>query len=296
MKIRSLLFAVCASFLLGASSASQLSVLWSSRISDESYWYLAAPYNGSSLPSQITCGTFGIAYCRADTYDFTSGSRISSDVGVCRPAASPSGSLAAIGYVYPNANVVFNASGSSFSAKIDKQYYPAYGTSVLATDHEVFVWGSRPLKDPSFGVACMFYGSEVKKSLEAGPCIDNYGEGEAAQDMSLSSDGLVLLLAAGFKLSVYRRASIESAFRQTFNFTFGVVVNFAALSADGSVFACSCDDGMCGYKIDPSGSYERSWSVAAVDDFHFEQAALSAASDDETLLVALMNNADSTQW
>ena len=296
MHWRPLLLAACVSFLLSSSSASNLSVLWSSRISDESYWYLAAPYNGSSLPSRITCGTFGIAYCRADTYDFTSGSRISADVGVCRPASSPSGSLGAIGYVYPNANVVFNSSGSSFAAKIDGQYYPAYGNSVLATDHEVFVWGSRPLKDPSFGVACMFYASEAKKSLEAGPCIENYGEGEAAQDMSLSSDGLVLLLAAGFKLSVYKRPTIDGAFLQTFNFTFGVVVNFAALSADGSVFVCSCDDGMCGFKIDPSGSYERSWSVAPVDGFHFEQAALSASGDERTLLVALMNNADSTQW
>jgi hypothetical protein len=295
MQFRVLLVAVCCTFFLAPSSASELSVLWTSRISDESYWYLAAPYNGSSLPPRITCGTFGVAYCRADTYDFTSGDRISSDVGVCRPSASPS-SLGAIGYVYPNANVIFNSSGSSFAAKIDHQYYPAYGSSIVTTDHEVFVWGSRPLKDPSFGVACMFYGSEARKSLDAGPCIENYGEGEAAQDISLSSDGLVLLLTAGFKLSVYRRASTDGAFQQTFNFTFGVVVNFAALSADGSAFVCSCDDGMCGFKIDSSGSYERSWSVAAVDGFHFEQAALSLSSDDETLLVALMNNADSTQW
>jgi hypothetical protein len=142
---------VCACLLLALSTAAELTALWSSRISDESYWYLAAPYNGSSLPSQITCGTFAIAYCRADTYDFTSGRLMSSEAGVCRPAASPSGSFAAIGYVYPSSNVVFNSSESSLSAKLDHQYYPAYGTSVIATDAEVFVWGSRPLKDPSFG-------------------------------------------------------------------------------------------------------------------------------------------------
>ena len=53
------------------------------------------------------------------------------------------------------------------------------------------------------GSACMFHASAGQKSLSAGPCIDNYGEGEQAQDISLSSDGLVLLLSAGFKLSVY---------------------------------------------------------------------------------------------
>jgi hypothetical protein len=294
--IRSLAFAACCSFLLTAAGAAELTTLWSSRISDESYWYLAAPYNGSSLPSHVTSGTYGIAYCRADTYDFASGARVSSSAGVCRPASSPSGALGAIGYVFPNANVVFNSSASSFSAKIDRQYYPAYGASVLATDDEVLVWGSRPLKDPSFGIACMFHGSSSKKSLEAGPCIENYGEGEAAQDISLSADGLVLLLSAGFKLSVFRRPSLSSAFQQTFNFTFGVVVNFAALSADGSSFVCSCDDGMCGYKADASASYSRAWSVASLDGFHFEQAALSSGGNDDALLVALMNNADSTQW
>jgi hypothetical protein len=152
MQYRLLLVAACASLLLSASSAAQLTALWSARISDESYWYLAAPYNGSSLPSQISCGTFAISYCRADTYDFTSGRLLSSDAGVCRPAASPSGSFAAIGYVYPNSNVVFNSSEASLTAKLDHEYYPAYGTSVIATDAEVLVWGSRPLKDPSFGM------------------------------------------------------------------------------------------------------------------------------------------------
>jgi hypothetical protein len=143
----------------------------------------------------------------------------------------------------------------------------------------------------------MFHASAGQKSLSAGPCIENYGEGETAQDISLSSDGLVLLLSAGFKLSVYRRSAIDAAFQQTFNFTFGVVVNFAALSGDGSVFVCSCDDGMCGYKVDTAGSYLRAWSVASVDGFHFEEAALSAAAPDaDMLLVALMNNNDSTQW
>ncbi len=143
----------------------------------------------------------------------------------------------------------------------------------------------------------MFHASAGQKALSAGPCIDNYGEGETAQDISLSSDGLVLLLSAGFKLAVYTRPSIDAGFQQIFNFTFGVVVNFAALSGDGSVFVCSCDDGMCGYKLDASGSYARAWSVASVDGFHFEEAALSAAVPDANmLLVALMNNDDSTQW
>jgi hypothetical protein len=142
----------------------------------------------------------------------------------------------------------------------------------------------------------MFRASAAQKSLNAGPCIDNYGEGETAQDISLSSNGLVMLLSAGFKLSVYTRASLDAAFQQTFNFTFGVVVNFAALSADGSVLVCTCDDGMCGFKVDSSGSYDRAWSVASVDGFHFEEAALSAGPDADLLLVALMNNADSNQW
>ena len=106
MQYRPLLVAACASLLLSTSTAAQLTALWSARISDESYWYLAAPYNGSSLPSQISCGTFAISYCRADTYDFTSGHLLSSEAGVCRPAASPSGSFAAIGYVYPDSNVL----------------------------------------------------------------------------------------------------------------------------------------------------------------------------------------------
>jgi hypothetical protein len=156
VQCRRLLLAVSAAILLVSSSAAQLSVVWSERISDESYWYLAAPYNGSSLPSQVTCGTFGIAYCRADSYDFASGRLVSSENGVCRPAASPSGSLGAIGYVFPNSNVVFNSSGTRLVAQLDREYYPAIGPSVLATDTEVFVWGSRPHDDPSFSIACMY--------------------------------------------------------------------------------------------------------------------------------------------
>ncbi len=226
MSFRSLCIAALAIILLTSPTAAQIKQLWSAGISDESYWYLAASYNGSALPTQITSGTFAIAQCRADTYDFASGRHISSQNGVCRPAASPSGSLGAIGYVYPDSNVVFNASGTSLSAKVDKQcvardgtlqfhimelffcdplsrYYPAYGSSVIATDNEVFVWGSRPLKDPSYGTACMFYAHASAKSLDDGPCIDNYGEGENAEDISLSKDGLVILLSAGFKLAVY---------------------------------------------------------------------------------------------
>jgi hypothetical protein len=273
-----------------------IDVLWSARISDESYWYLAAPYNGSVLPSQVTAGTFGIAYCRADTYDFSSGRLVSSEKGVCRPAASPAGSVGVIGYTYPNSNVVFNTSDSNLVAKIDKQFYPAFGSSIIATDAEVFVWGSRPLKDPSFGHACMFHASGRSQTLQAGPCIDDYGEGENAQDMSLSSDGLVLLLSAGFKLAVYRRSSVSSSFQLSFNITFGVVVNFAALSSDAEMFVCSCDDGLCGYSIDATGTYTRTWSVASVDGFHFEQAELGNDSDSHMLLVALMNNEDNNQW
>jgi hypothetical protein len=148
MRAHLLCVAACAAVLLASPAAAQLKLLWSSGISDESYWYLAAPYNASTLPSFITSGTFAIANCRSDTYDFVSGRLLASDAGVCRPAASPSGAVAAIGYVYPDANVVFNSSGSSLSAQLNKQYYPAYGSSVVATDDEVFVWGSRPLKDP----------------------------------------------------------------------------------------------------------------------------------------------------
>ena len=197
---------------------------------------------------------------------------------------------------YPDLNLVYNTSSTTLSAKINHEYYPAFGSSVIATDNEVFVWGSRPLKDPSFGKACMFYAVAGNNSVRDGPCLESYGEGENPEDISLSSDGLVILLTAGFKVAVHKRASIDSPFQQAFNFTFGVVVNFASLSADGRSFVCSCDDGVCSYKEDASGSYTRSWSIASVDGFHFEEAALSTGSDSDSLVVALMNNEDSTQW
>jgi hypothetical protein len=142
----------------------------------------------------------------------------------------------------------------------------------------------------------MYHAAAGMKSVIAGPCIDNYGIGESAQGMSLSRDGRVLLLSAGLKLSVYRRLSLAGDFEPVFNMTFGVVVNFAALSSDGGFFICSCDDGLCGFKIASSGSYDRAWSVASIDGFHFEQASLSSGTDNDALVVALMNNADSTQW
>ena len=290
------LLAACACLLLASSSAAELEVIWSEGITDESYWYLAAPFDGSALPSQITAGTFAIAYCRADTYDFKTGLPVASQPGICRPSASPSGSFGGIGYVYPDSNVVFNSSGASLTAKLNHEYYPAYGSSVHVTDTEIFVWGSRPLKDPSYGTACAFYAAAGQQSLQTGPCIDDYGIGEQAEDISLSRDGLVLLLSAGFKLAVYKRPSISSAFQQVFNFTFGVVVNFVALSADGRVIVCGCDDGLCGYTWSAAGVYNRVWSVASIDGFHFENAALGAGDDTHLLAVAVMNNEDSTQW
>ncbi len=128
MNSRTLCAAALAVILLTSPAAAQIKQLWSAGISDESYWYLTAPYNGSALPAQITSGTFAIAQCRADTYDFASGRHILSQVGVCRPAASPSGSLGAIGYVYPDSNVVFNTSGTSFAAKVDKECATRDGT------------------------------------------------------------------------------------------------------------------------------------------------------------------------
>jgi hypothetical protein len=142
----------------------------------------------------------------------------------------------------------------------------------------------------------MYFAHAAAKVLTDGPCIDDYGIGEAAEDISLSRDGLVLLLSAGFKLAVYTRASTDSAFAQAFNFTFGVVVNFAALSADGSAFVSGCDDGMCGYKLAASGSYQRMWSVASIGDFYFEYATLGTDSSGGLLAAAVMNNQDGTQW
>ena len=56
----------------------------------------------------------------------------------------------------------------------------------------------------------MYYATAGQQSLQEGPCIDDYGIGEAAEDISLSRDGLVLLLSAGFKLALYAQRPLTS--------------------------------------------------------------------------------------
>ena len=250
--VNSILFLLLSeAFFLCSVAATTGKTLWSTSITDETYYYSLISVESSIFYA----GTLGLVQgCHVDGYDIFSGKLIKniSDVCVVSNKDTDISGFGSIGYEFPDLTIFYTDSKYQWKDQIvGRQYYPAYYESIVTRDDFVYIWGMEPTKGGSDEIACVYTLTTLTGTLTRGPCLQDIGTGQGADIISVSGDGKVVLLTAGFKAEIYdfNKDTLEFTIRYNISAGYSTV---ASLSHDGNNFAIGTAQGIAYYSYNGS--------------------------------------------